>query len=53
MFRTCWPDVCSEDDCSEDLGKSLVRCLFLKHSKDLVEKIISPVKFDIQYCSKV
>ena len=28
------------------LGKSLARCLFLKCSEDLVEKIVSPVLFD-------
>jgi len=28
------------------VGKSLARCLFLKRSEDLVEKIVSPVLFD-------
>ena len=32
--------------CFAHVGKSLARCLFLKWCKDLVEKIISPVKFD-------
>ena len=33
------------------VGKSLARCLFAKRSEDLVEKIISPVIFDTNYCS--
>ena len=32
--------------CFARLGKSLVRCLFLKRSEDLVQKIIPPVIFD-------
>ena len=32
--------------CFARVSKSLARCLLLKCSKDLVEKIISPIKFD-------
>ena len=32
--------------CFARVGKSLARCLFPKRSEDLLEKIISPLKFD-------
>ena len=35
--------------CFARVGKSLARCLFLNCSKDLVAKIISPVKFDTNH----
>ena len=38
--------------CFAHVGKSLARCLFLKRSKDLVEKFISPVKFDTHHSFK-
>ena len=38
--------------CFARVGKLLVRCLLLKRSKDLVEKIISPVKFDTNHSFK-
>ena len=38
--------------CFTCVGKSLARCLFLKHSVDLVEKITSPVIFDTNHSFK-